>query len=73
MRSATDLATIVAVTIQIPDDLARGLEKIAKGQKISVEQLAVERLQTLVERPTSANGAVARDSCAASPKPRRCG
>ena len=41
------------MTIQIPDDLARGLEGIAAAQKKSVEELALERLRTLVERPTS--------------------
>jgi hypothetical protein len=41
------------VTIQIPDDLARGLEGIAAAQKKSVQQLAVERLRTLLDRPTS--------------------
>ena len=42
-----------AVTIQIPDDLARLLEGIAAAQKKSVEQIAVERLRSLLERPTS--------------------
>jgi predicted transcriptional regulator len=41
------------MTIQIPDDLARGLEGIAAAQKMSVEQLAVERLRGLVESPAS--------------------
>ena len=37
------------MTIQIPDDLARGLEGIAAAQHKSVEQLAVERLRTLLD------------------------
>lgn len=41
------------MTIQIPDDLARGLERIAVGQQQSVEQLAVERLRSLVDRSES--------------------
>ena len=41
------------MTIQIPDDLARGLEGIAAAQKKSVEQLAVERLRSLLDKPTS--------------------
>lgn len=41
------------MTIQIPDDLASGLERIAALQKMSVEQLAVARLRALVDRPTS--------------------
>lgn len=34
--------------IQIPDDLARGLEGIAAPQRKSVEELAVERLRSLL-------------------------
>lgn len=41
------------MTIQIPDDLALGLEGIAAAQKKSVEQLAVERLRSLLDRPAS--------------------
>ena len=41
------------MTIQIPDDLAHGLERIAAEQKQSVEQLAVERLRAIVDRSTS--------------------
>lgn len=41
------------MTIQIPDDLARGLEGIAAAQRKTVEQLAIERLQSLLDRPTS--------------------
>ncbi|MEP7352264.1 MAG: hypothetical protein ABI824_03445 [Acidobacteriota bacterium] len=41
------------MTIQIPDDLTRGLEGIAASQHKSVEQLAVERLRTLIVDPAS--------------------
>jgi hypothetical protein len=41
------------LTIQIPDDLARGLEGIASAQKKSVEQVALERLRSLLDRPGS--------------------
>lgn len=41
------------MTIQIPDDLARGLEGIAAAQKKSLEQLAVERLRSLLDEKTS--------------------
>ena len=41
------------MTIQIPDDLARGLEGIAAARKMSIEQLAVERLRALCEPATS--------------------
>jgi hypothetical protein len=35
--------------IEVPDDLARSLEGIAAAQHKSVQQLAVERLRSLVE------------------------
>lgn len=41
------------MTIQIPDDLARGLERIAAAQQKSVEELAVERLRSPLDKPTS--------------------
>jgi len=41
------------MTIQIPDDLARGLEGIATAQRKSVEQVAVESLRQLFERRSS--------------------
>lgn len=41
------------LTIQIPDDLARGLEGIASAQKKSVEQVALERLRSLFDRTSS--------------------
>lgn len=47
------IETMKAMTIQIPDDLARGLESVAAAQKKTLEQLAVERLRTLLEKPVS--------------------
>jgi len=37
------------LTIEMPDDLARGLAGIAASQHKSVQQLAIERLTLLVE------------------------
>lgn len=37
------------MTIQIPDDLARGLSGMAAARGQSVEQLALERLSSLLE------------------------
>lgn len=41
------------MTIQIPDDLARGLEGIAAAQCKSVEQVAVEGLRSLFDKVSS--------------------
>jgi hypothetical protein len=41
------------VTIQIPDDLARGLEGIAAAQRKSVEQVALESLRSLFDKASS--------------------
>jgi len=41
------------MTIQIPDDLARGLEGVAAAQQKSVEQVAVDSLRSLYDRATS--------------------
>lgn len=38
------------MTIQIPDDVARGLEGIAAAEHKSVEEVAVERLRCLVDK-----------------------
>lgn len=38
------------LTIQIPDDIARGLAGIASAQQKTVEEVAVERLTSLVGR-----------------------
>jgi hypothetical protein len=39
--------------IQIPDDLARGLEGIAAAQQKSVEQVALEGLRSLFDKASS--------------------
>jgi hypothetical protein len=41
------------MTIQIPDDLARGLEGIAAAQQKSVEQVALDGLRSLFDRASS--------------------
>jgi predicted transcriptional regulator len=41
------------MTIQIPDDLARGLEGIAAAQHKSVEQVALESLRSLFDKTIS--------------------
>ena len=41
------------MTIQIPDDLVRDLEGLAVAQKKTVEQLALEHLRSLLDKPTS--------------------
>jgi hypothetical protein len=41
------------MTIQIPDDIARGLEGMAYAQSKSAEQVAVEGLRLLVNRTGS--------------------
>jgi hypothetical protein len=41
------------MTIQIPDDLAKGLEALAAAQRKSVEQVAVESLRSLFDRASS--------------------
>jgi hypothetical protein len=41
------------MTIQIPDDLARGLENIAALQRKTVEQVAVENLRLLFDKADS--------------------
>jgi len=41
------------LTIQIPDDLASGLQGIASAQRTSVEQLVLEYLRSLFDRAGS--------------------
>jgi len=41
------------MTIEIPDDLARGLEGIAALQKKTVQQVAEESLRSLFDRASS--------------------
>jgi hypothetical protein len=48
------------MTIQIPDDLAHGLEQIAAIQRKSVEQVAVERLRTSFKDDPGSPAAVLR-------------
>ena len=48
------------MTIQIPDDLARGLQEIAAAQNKSVEQVALERLGSLFERASSPEAVLRR-------------
>lgn len=43
------------MTIQIPDDLARGLKGLAAAQHKTVEQVALEGLRSLFERASSPN------------------
>jgi hypothetical protein len=47
------MVTRETMTIQIPDDLARGLEGIAAAQQKSVEELALESLRALFDRASS--------------------
>jgi hypothetical protein len=53
MHRRQRIETMGFMTIRVPDDLARGLEGIAAAQQKSVEELAVERLRSLFDRPTS--------------------
>lgn len=48
-----DIEIMPAVTIRIPVELAHGLEGIAAAQQKSVQELAVGRLQSLLDQPTS--------------------
>ena len=48
------------LTIEVPDELARSLEGIAASQRVTVEQLALEGLSSLVEtRPAMRTGTAA--------------
>jgi len=53
MQHASGVERMVSMTIQIPDDLARGFKGIAAAQKKSVEQVALERLRSLLDNPPS--------------------
>ena len=53
MQRTSSVERMVSMTIQIPDDVARGLEGIAAAQKKSVEQVAVERLRSLLDNASS--------------------
>ena len=41
------------MNIEIPDEIARGLEEVAAAQRRSVEQVALEGLRSLFESATS--------------------
>lgn len=58
--------------INVPDELARSLEGIAAAQHVSVEQLAVERLRSLVEtsvEPPAGSAAAVLTAMRRSPHP----
>jgi hypothetical protein len=40
---------MVNLTLEMSDDLARGLANLSEAQRTSVQQLAIERLRSLVE------------------------
>jgi hypothetical protein len=44
---------MILMTIQIPDELARDLARIAALESKSLEQLALERLESLLETASS--------------------
>jgi hypothetical protein len=52
-QGASGVERMVLVTIQIPDDLARGLEGIAAAQRKTVEQVALESLLSLFDKSSS--------------------
>jgi hypothetical protein len=53
LRNVETMAFREKMTIQIPDDLARGLEGIAVAQKKTVEQLALDSLRLLFDKASS--------------------
>ena len=55
--------------IEIPDDLARGLENIAAAQRKSVAQLAVERLRASIELSPSPQALLQRLRALPHPSP----
>jgi len=48
------------LTIELPDELVRSLEGIAAAQQKSVQQLALEKLRSLVEGVTGSSAALLR-------------
>jgi hypothetical protein len=51
---------VANLIIEVPDDLVRSLEGIAAAQRKSIQQLALERLSSLVEvRPEASAGSPA--------------
>ena len=56
MQVVPDIERIVPgtkMTLQIPDDVARGLEGLAAAQRMSAEQVALESLRSLLDRASS--------------------
>src|SRR5262249_11045543 len=56
MQGASAIERMVSrnsMTIQVPDDLARDLERIAATQKKTVEQVTLERLRSLFDAAKS--------------------
>jgi hypothetical protein len=41
------------MTIRLPEDVAKRLEQVAMAQQKSMEQVAVERLRSVLENPAS--------------------
>jgi hypothetical protein len=63
---------MASLTIEMPDDLVSGLEAIAAAQRKSVQQLALERLSSLVEvspEPRSGSSAALLRVMQAPPHP----
>ena len=58
------------MTIQIPDELARGLEDVAAAQRKSVEELTLERLSLLVNQVTAPSAVL--KLLRSLPHPERC-
>jgi hypothetical protein len=48
-HNGREASTMVNLIIEVPDELARSLEGIAAAQHKSIQQLAVERLRSLLE------------------------
>jgi len=57
------------MTIQIPEELARGLERLAAAQSKSVEELAVERLSSLLDTASSPRALLAALRAVPHPSP----
>lgn len=56
MQAAADIERILPgnkMTLQIPDDVARGLEGLAAAQRMSAEQVALDSLRSLLDRASS--------------------
>jgi gamma-glutamyl:cysteine ligase YbdK (ATP-grasp superfamily) len=53
VRERAGAAKIELMTIRIPDDIARELEELAKAQKKSAQEVAVERLRSVLQKEAS--------------------